>query len=368
MPHPAPHRQASAQQQLRRTLWQEIASGRWPVGERIPTLDLLEQRFRYSRMTISRAIRELAAQGLLETRGKAGTFVRCAPDGATLGILANFQSDSFSRQPFALTVTQLLETALLAAGQRVRVYPESAGFLDGTAGPCAALADDLRHQALAGLITVASNLPEWERRHPERRLHVPTVNISYHPARYRVYYDFAAAADAGLAALLAAGHRRLGMIGSPHPGMAPRFAERARAAGCEVRREWLHTHAVATIGEEYGFRALHRLWQSPERPTALFVPDDIAAKGVCQAALALGLRLPADLDLVYQANTGIDHFYPFPLRRIVLDLPALAAAAIGLVQQVIANPDLPPTERLIAPALPATAERSLAHVLPLAPA
>jgi len=338
------------------------------VGSQIPTLDKLEQRFGYSRMTISHAIRELAAQGLLETRGKAGTFVRCAPDSATLGILANFQSDSLSRQPFALTLTQLLESALLAAGHRVRVYPETPELLHDAEGPCAALREDMQRQSLAGMIAVASNLPEWERRHPHLRLPVPTVCVSYHAARYRVYYDFAAAVDVGVAALLATGRRRVGMIGCPHPVMTPRFTQLARQAGLEVHPEWLQTHAVATIGEEYGFRALHRMWQSASRPDALFVPDDIAAKGVCQAALALGLRIPADLAVVYQANAGIDHFYPFPLSPIVLDLPAMAAAAIDLMHRVIANPALPGEERLIAPALPTSPERSSAHASPLAPA
>jgi len=53
----------------------EIASGAWPPGHRIPFEHELMARYGCARATASKAVHALAAQGLVERRRKAGTFV-----------------------------------------------------------------------------------------------------------------------------------------------------------------------------------------------------------------------------------------------------------------------------------------------------
>lgn len=52
-----------------------IRSGRWSAGERIPSETALAREFGLSRMTANRAVRELAADGILERVQGKGTFV-----------------------------------------------------------------------------------------------------------------------------------------------------------------------------------------------------------------------------------------------------------------------------------------------------
>lgn len=56
-------------------LKQELASGIWPPGTMIPSEAELVVRFGVSRMTASRAVRELQAEGLLDRVQGVGTFV-----------------------------------------------------------------------------------------------------------------------------------------------------------------------------------------------------------------------------------------------------------------------------------------------------
>ena len=58
------------------TLRREIASGRWRVGERLPSEAALVHRFGHSRITIGRALRDLQAAGLVDRRAGSGTYVR----------------------------------------------------------------------------------------------------------------------------------------------------------------------------------------------------------------------------------------------------------------------------------------------------
>lgn len=69
---------------LARHLTDEIASGRYKVGQMIPTEAQLQQRFEVSRHTVREALRELKAQGLLRARAGVGTVVRSRAPRARL--------------------------------------------------------------------------------------------------------------------------------------------------------------------------------------------------------------------------------------------------------------------------------------------
>jgi DNA-binding GntR family transcriptional regulator len=70
-------------QQIRRTLTDEIMSGRYAAGDRFPPENELCDRFGVSRQTVREAIRELQSRGLLKRRRGAGTIV-CGRQDPTL--------------------------------------------------------------------------------------------------------------------------------------------------------------------------------------------------------------------------------------------------------------------------------------------
>ena len=63
-------------QQLAGILRGRIADGTYPPGARIPSLLALQGEFGLSSMTVRRAVRELAGEGLLRVVPGRGTFVR----------------------------------------------------------------------------------------------------------------------------------------------------------------------------------------------------------------------------------------------------------------------------------------------------
>ena len=62
--------------QIRLDIERRILTGEWPPGHRIPFEHELMVRYRCSRMTVSKALSELAQADLIERRRRAGTFVR----------------------------------------------------------------------------------------------------------------------------------------------------------------------------------------------------------------------------------------------------------------------------------------------------
>ena len=69
-------RPATRYSAVARVLTGEIESGRYKVGEKIPTEAELQQRFDVSRHTVREALRELKGRGLLAARAGVGTVVR----------------------------------------------------------------------------------------------------------------------------------------------------------------------------------------------------------------------------------------------------------------------------------------------------
>src|SRR5215475_5705640 len=61
---------------IRLDIERQILTGEWPPGHRIPFEHELMASYRCSRMTVNKALSELAQSDLIERRRRAGTFVR----------------------------------------------------------------------------------------------------------------------------------------------------------------------------------------------------------------------------------------------------------------------------------------------------
>ncbi|KUM79290.1 LacI family DNA-binding transcriptional regulator [Streptomyces curacoi] len=104
--------------------------------------------------------------------------------------------------------------------------------------------------------------------------------------------------------LIGLGHRRIAHIA----GYGAVGELRRRSFEATMREHGLAEQAViepSDMTEEGGYRTTVRLLSRPERPTAVFAVNDIAAIGALSAAEELGLRVPRDLSVVGYDNTSI---------------------------------------------------------------
>lgn len=99
-------------QDLARNLTEELASGQYPVGARLPAERELAIKYGVSRPTVREAIIALEVQGLVEVRIGSGAYVKRLPGSEDL--------PGFNVSAFELTEARLLfesEAAALAATQ-----------------------------------------------------------------------------------------------------------------------------------------------------------------------------------------------------------------------------------------------------------
>ncbi len=73
---------AAPYEQLRAQIAAQARSGRLPVGYRLPTVRGLADELGLAANTVAKTYRALEADGVVETRGRNGTFVAAARDAA----------------------------------------------------------------------------------------------------------------------------------------------------------------------------------------------------------------------------------------------------------------------------------------------
>jgi GntR family histidine utilization transcriptional repressor len=84
---------ASLHQRILADLEERILSGEWPPGHRIPFEHELTALYGCSRMTVNKALTQLAAAGLIERRRKAGSFVRRPHSQSAVLEIAEIQAE-----------------------------------------------------------------------------------------------------------------------------------------------------------------------------------------------------------------------------------------------------------------------------------
>ncbi|MGW4206246.1 GntR family transcriptional regulator [Streptomyces sp. NPDC004726] len=75
-------------EQLRIQISELARSGALPVGHRLPTVRGLAEELRLAANTVAKAYRALESDGVIETRGRHGTFVAAAGDAAEREVAA----------------------------------------------------------------------------------------------------------------------------------------------------------------------------------------------------------------------------------------------------------------------------------------
>ncbi len=126
-PQPAAQPEASAlalYQQIKDHIARRIQDGSWKAGDRLPSENDLVTQFGMSRMTVNRALRELAEQGRIVRVAGVGSFVAEDKPQSTLLQIANLASEIRQRghdyRCKVLTVERVSATMEVAAALDMR--------------------------------------------------------------------------------------------------------------------------------------------------------------------------------------------------------------------------------------------------------
>ncbi|MEU1056379.1 GntR family transcriptional regulator [Streptomyces sp. NPDC005876] len=110
------HDGAPPYEQVRAQISEQARSGALPVGYRLPTVRGLAESLGLAANTVAKAYRALEADGVIETRGRNGTFVAAAGPAARREVASD--AEGFAVRARRLGVSQ--EEALAAVRDALR--------------------------------------------------------------------------------------------------------------------------------------------------------------------------------------------------------------------------------------------------------
>lgn len=354
-PPPAPPKYQLVFENLR----QEILSGQYRAGQKIPSEAHLEKRFGASRITIGRAVRDLCHQGLVERRAGSGTFVRptapplAAASGLSFGLLIpdlgrteifEFICQGMAEAPHAQEHALLWCNAMAAPGslaeerawqicqQHIARRVSGVFFAPLEENPDTAGRETMNVRILAAL----------------KEAGIPVVLLD------RDALPFPGRSDCDLVGL---DNWRAGLVATNHllslGGSRPFFlcSSRRTASSVEERIAGFHA-ALAARSLPCAPTQVQRLdleddgalrqMITEHRPEAVVCANDRTAGRLMQAALAQGLRIPQDLRIIGLDDIPYASLFSVPLTTLRQPCREIGLAAMQTMLERLKQPDLPP--------------------------
>ena len=314
-------------------LVRRLQRGEWPVGSKFPTVDELLQDYEFSRGTIFKGIQQLISEGYLQVRKGVGTFVLRTMPVQNIGLLINETCLEPQKTPFPYVLSQKLISLLESEDFSVLRFVESKSGSPAGCSGIENLAESLKNHLLRGMVMFNCNFPVWMSKCPVwQEFGVPYVTLhTYGQSDFRIDYDYENMLQQAFRYFSDRGRSNIAAFCGTD--ILP-LAERARTFFPElnIASEFLVPITSLSSPEQVGFQLLSQLWLNGKHPDALFVSDDIVTKGVVQAALCLGIRIPEELLILHAANSDTDVFYPVPMPKLEFNLDESAVKAVEMLK------------------------------------
>lgn len=278
-------------QQLKQIFLQNIQTGHWRIGEKIPTEDNLAKEYHASRSTIRRAMKYLEEQGFIHAVQGMGRRVASGPEGAirTIGLL--FPSGDLY-VGIGADYLRTLHRAVKEAGYHLAIMAGGSPRLS-----------PLDIQKLSGLMLIAQHLPATDIDALARQ--IPLVILGHEASSIHVpsfFVDYGAQTALAVRFLLDRGHSRIAITF----GSKPYFYQ----TGINMRNglEWTMKLAgkccppeqimVAALNNEGGRDLYRRIRRMEPKITALIAYGPTMIRGMEEEAAAAGGKLPDELEII----------------------------------------------------------------------
>ena len=341
--------------QICERLQEDICSGHYRPGNRLPSEVELVRRFGASRMTVFRAMRELQALGLVTRRVGSGTFVSSSPNR--------------SSHIFGLLIPELGQTEIFEAICKGMMEAQEAmhhSLLWGNSvskeqdkeKAAEQLCDHYISQKVSGVFfaPVEFSTNRFQANHrivaALDRARIPTVLLDrcLEPYPQRSKYDLVGIDNrrAGYLAtehLIKTGAKRIAFLARPNS--APTVD--ARIAGY---REALLSQAakkgrdLVKIGDASDSKFIRSILKG-DRPDAFVCANDLTAGDLMHTLMSLGQRIPKDIRIVGMDDVKYARLLPVPLTTLHQPCRDIGRMAMAVMLDRIANPDLPPRDVLL---------------------
>ena len=335
-------------------LYQEITSGAYKPGDRLPSEALLCERFDASRITVAKAVQTLQRDKLVTRRPGSGTYVekREQVPSRQFGVLI----PDFGKTDIFEPICQGILRS--PAGRDHSLTWGS--ILDGTSNQLQA-AEYLCQQYIAQRVSGIFFAPaEFSAKRDEsnhrlismlERAGIPVVLLDRDVEHYPDRSNFD---------LVGIDNHRAGYVLTRHMlhSGAKRivFAMRCHSASTVEARAAGYRSALLRLAPESRPRFFSTNFSDPaeiaamlekEKPDGIVCANDVTAAHLMKAMVPLGIRIPEDVRMVGVDDVSYAKFLPTPLTTLRQNCAEIGAVAMSTMLDRLSTPNHPVRDVLV---------------------
>ncbi|QDT78229.1 Arabinose metabolism transcriptional repressor [Gimesia maris] len=348
-------------QRVLNSLLQDLGSGRFKEGEKLPTEMELANCFAVSRPTVTKAVQELVQMGLVYRKAGAGTFVEIsdANQRRIFGLIVPELGDSEIFDPVCNQITKLIQKQghfVQWAGTNSK--PHHRETIEHVFATCRQLIDaNVAGVFFAPFVTLNESLnPNHKIVNGFRKAGIPVVlldrDIELFPSRSDfdlVGVDHLRAQARIARFLIETGHRRIAFwlwdnvantIQLRIAGAQHSFFE----AGIPFDRELIQTC------DPNDMQQIADLIQKLN-PDAIMCANDIFAAKLLKTLDMISVNVPEDLSVAGYDDVQYATLLRVPLSTLSQPCEKIGEVAVQLMNDRVNNPDLPAREVTLTPTL-----------------
>jgi GntR family transcriptional regulator, arabinose operon transcriptional repressor len=337
-------------QQVVEAVKNEILSGRYQPGQKLPSEAALVKRFGASRITVGRALRELRQAGLIQSRPGSGSYVGPAAageNGLLFGLLIPNLGDTEIFGPICQGMSQAPQArknALLWGN--IAPEPETreeqtwelcqqyiAKKVDGVFfAPLerAAANDETNYRVIASLERANIPVVLLDRcilPYPRRSRH-DLVGIDHRRAGYMITEH-----------LLKLGCQRIAFVGYPHSAATVTariggYRDALFTAGISVARDLVRTLENDQLNDV-------RMVMEKLKPDGIVCANDRTAGHLMHGLIQMNYRIPQDVRIVGIDDVEYASLLPVPLTTVHQPCKEIGMAAVAAMVERVAAPETP---------------------------
>jgi GntR family transcriptional regulator, arabinose operon transcriptional repressor len=333
------------------TLRREIQSGRWRVGDRLPSEAELVRRFGHSRITVGRALRDLQVEGLIERRAGSGTYVRgpSATGALSFGLLIPDLGETDIFEPMCQGMM-----ASPLARQHALIWGSGAGDAPSKSERAWQLALHYLERGVSGVFfaplehTAEKDAVNQRIARAIDEARIPLVLLDRtlepypNPGRHDVVgIDNRAAGFVVAEHLLRLGCQRLAFVAIPNAAATVDAREAGYREALYARNSLVDRALVRRLDpdDEQAVSDLMR-----QHPDGIVCANDRTAGRLLHSLRRLGYAVPRDVRLAGIDDVEYASLLPIPLTTLRQPTRQIGEVALGVMLQRIAQRDLPPRD------------------------
>ena len=333
-------------------LRQDILNGKFDATRKLPSEHQLMRRFSVARETVRVALKELLEKRLVDRRPGYGTFLVERAEVAATRKFGVIMPDVY--YSFYARICRGIELASKKQGWAILSAALGSGEMRERALRAVEFAEVCKRERVSGVFFQPLQfLKDGEKFNRtilkvfrDARIPVVLLDSDFLVQPSRSEYDLVGIDNTNVGYVLAQhviaeGARRLIYFSNPLP--APTSLKRGTGVGVAVTEAGLKwTRDRVFFADPEDTRAAERLFRSAKRPDAIIAVNDYIAVKLLKTLKAIGKRVPEDVLLAGVNGDPIAEESDPPLTTMAQPCERIGEAAVQLMFQRLADPDLPP--------------------------